>query len=145
MKTHNILLIDDELKVLSSLSRLLMEESDYEIKTAQSGNEGLEIIKKSEIISVIVVDYRMPGMNGIEFLSQAKVISPLSKRIMLAGTNEIELAVNAINSGSVFRLLLKPCDSTNFLAAIKDAVKQNELLNSEKELLTKTLNGSIKV
>ena len=63
-----VLCVDDELNILSSLKRMLAL-SDYEVFTANSGDEGLKVIE-AESIDIIISDVRMPIMNGIEFLKK---------------------------------------------------------------------------
>lgn len=145
MSAKPILLVDDEIKVLYSLSRSLNEEGFDNIKTAQSGQEALEIIKNIPDLALIVSDYHMPGMNGIELLEQVCNSSPNATRLLLTGAAGLDMALDAINRGNIFRFLLKPCTPEVFLAAIKDGLRQNELIISERELLNKTLSGSIKV
>lgn len=55
------------------------------------------------------------------------------------------MALDSINKGQIFRFLLKPCSTETFLAAMQDGLRQNELILSERNLLNKTLSGSIKV
>jgi response regulator RpfG family c-di-GMP phosphodiesterase len=144
--TESILLVDDESKVLSSLSRELFEEDICDIKTAQSGLEALELLKQDiSNLAVIISDYHMPGMNGIDFLAQARLICPDATRIILTGAGDLEMAVDAINRGNIYRFLIKPCSTDVFIVAVKDGIKQYQLITGERILLSKTLNGSIKV
>jgi response regulator RpfG family c-di-GMP phosphodiesterase len=87
----------------------------------------------------------MPGMNGIELLTQVHNNYPDVTRILLTGAADLDMALDAINKGHIFRFLLKPCSEEILLAAVKDGLRQNELLTSERDLLKKTLYGSIKV
>ncbi len=145
MSAKSILLVDDEVKVLYSLSRSLSEEEFDDIKTAKSGQEALDIIKNSPGLALIVSDYHMPGMNGIELLAQVGKSYPNITRILLTGAADLEMTIDAVNRGNIFRFLIKPCSSEVFITAIKDGLRQNELINAERELLIKTLSGSIKV
>ncbi len=145
MSSRSILLVDDEGKVLNSLSRSLSEENFDDVKIAKSAREALEIVKKTPDLALIVSDYRMPGMNGIEFLELVRTNNPDITRILLTGAADFEMALDAINKGHIFRFLLKPCSSEILFAALLDGLRQNELIISERELLNKTLAGSIKV
>jgi len=145
MTNETILLVDDEVKVLSSLTRSLLEEDFGEIKTAENGADALEMVKKTPGLAVIISDYHMPGMNGVDFLMQARLLSPDTTRILLTGAAELEMAVDAVNRGNLFRFLIKPCSPEVLIGAVKDGMRQNQLLCGERELLSKTLNGSIKV
>jgi response regulator RpfG family c-di-GMP phosphodiesterase len=51
----------------------------------------------------------MPGMDGIQFLRQVKVIAKDTVRMMLTGLSDMQVAIEAVNEGSIFRLLTKPC------------------------------------
>ena len=145
MSAKPILLVDDEVKVLNSLSRSLAEEGFADIKIAQSGQGALETVKSTHDLALIVSDYHMPGMNGIELLEQMRKNSPDVTRILLTGAADLEMALDAVNKGHIFRFLLKPCESEILVTAIQDGLRQNELINAERELLSKTLSGSIKV
>jgi response regulator RpfG family c-di-GMP phosphodiesterase len=145
MTSEIILLVDDEANVLSSLSRTLFEEDFGEILTAQNGTEALEVIKKEPFPNVIISDFHMPGMNGIDFLVQIRNILPDATRILLTGAADLDMALNAVNKGNVFRFLVKPCPQDVFIGAVKDGIRYNQLILGERELLSKTLNGSIKV
>lgn len=140
-----VLLVDDEQKILSSLTRELFEMEICDVVTAQSGAEGLEVIKNNPNIMVIISDYHMPGMDGIQFLTEASKISPDSTRIILTGAAGLEMAIQAINIGQIFRILLKPCPVEVLIPTIKAGIRQYLLITAERELLQNTLNGSIKI
>jgi response regulator RpfG family c-di-GMP phosphodiesterase len=145
MAAGYVLLVDDEQKILSSLTRELFELEICDVVTAQSGMEGLEVIKNTPNIMVIVSDYHMPGMDGIQFLNEAQKISPDSTRIMLTGAAGLDMAIQAINFGHLFRFLVKPCSAEVLIPTIKAGIRQYQLITGEREILQKTLNGSIKI
>ena len=145
MNPKSILLVDDEIKVLYSLSRILSEADFTDIQIAQNGQEALETIKNTSDLALIVSDYHMPGKNGIALLEQVRQYSPDVIRVLLTGAADLEMALEAVNRGNLFRFLLKPCASETFVAAIKDGLRQSELIQAERDLLNKTLSGSIKV
>jgi response regulator RpfG family c-di-GMP phosphodiesterase len=145
MTSETILLVDDEVNVLSSLSRTLYEEDYGEILNARNSLEALEIVKKTSGLNLVISDFHMPGMDGIELLMQIRALSPYTTRILLTGVADLEMALNAVNKGNVFRFLLKPCPTDVFIGAVKDGIRYNQLIVGERELLTDTLNGSIKV
>lgn len=140
---RRILLVDDDNDILSGFQRNLRKY--FVIKCASSGSEGLEIIQESEPFAVIVSDYKMPKMNGIEFLTLAKGFSPDSTRMMLTGYADVATAIEAVNLGNVFRFLTKPIATDMLIKSISDGVELYRLIHTEKELLEKTLKGSIKI
>ncbi|MDD3814177.1 MAG: response regulator [Desulfocapsaceae bacterium] len=140
---EKILLVDDEVNVLEAIQRQL--RSRFDIKTAQSGEEALEVLRTSGPFSIIVSDMRMPGMDGIQLLTQVKDMYPDMVRIMLTGNADQETAVEAVNAGQIFRFLNKPCSTATLATALALAARQYKLINAEKELLNETLKGSMKV
>jgi len=145
MHSESILIVDDEQRVLASLTRTLLEEDYDSARTALNGLDALEIVKSTPNLALIISDHHMPGMNGIDFLVQARKISPHTTRILLSGAADLEMAVDAVNRGSIFRFLIKPCPTDVLLTAVRDGLKQYQLVTGERDLLSKTLNGSIKL
>ena len=138
-----ILFVDDEEHVLSAYKRAYRKV--FAMETAKSGAEGLEKLKSQGPFSVVVSDMQMPEMNGIEFLTAVQKNAPDSVRMMLTGNADQGTAMQAVNQGRVFQFLTKPCPPELFEQAIKNGIKQYHLITAEKELLHKTLNGSVKV
>jgi len=137
-----ILFVDDEPNVLQSIRRQLRKE--FDLDTAEGGEEALQMLNANGTYAIIVSDMRMPGMNGVEVLAQAKKDSPETVRMMLTGNADQQTAVDAVNHGDIFRFLNKPCDSDELAKAIRNGLRQHELITAEKELLEDTLRGSIK-
>lgn len=128
---ETILLVDDEQFILNSLKRLFRHK-DYNVKTALSGAEGLDILAQ-EKVDLIVSDMRMPEMSGSEFLSKAKDKYPLVERILLTGYADMESTVSAINDGGIFGYLSKPWDDTEVVSLVESALdrrKRNKLKNA---------------
>lgn len=140
---EKILLVDDDPRLLSSCERTLRRQ--FEIETADSGEAGLTRVVERGPFAVVVSDRQMPRMDGIEFLSKVKERAPDSIRIMLTGNADLDGAVRVVNEGGIFRFLLKPCPPEALAKALTDAQAQYRLVVAEKELLNKTLNGSIKL
>jgi len=138
-----ILFVDDDPKILEAFRRELGKK--YSIVTALSGDKALETIKQNEPIAVIIADIRMPDMDGIRFLTKAMAISPDSVRMVLTGTADMQTAIHAVNQGQIFRFMTKPCPDVILRSALDAGIKQYHLIIAEKELLEKTLVGSIKV
>lgn len=141
--TEKILFVDDEPHVLQSIQRQLRKRFDLQIATG--GDEALRILQKEGPFAIIVSDMRMPGMNGIELLAKVKEVYPDMVRIMLTGNADQETATEAVNTGQIFRFLTKPCPPALFITSLALAQRQYRLLTAEKELLQKTLKGSINV
>ncbi len=141
--TDKILFVDDEENVLQSMKRQLRKR--FPMQFALSGDEALQKLKENGPFAVIVSDMRMPGMNGVELLSRVKDLYPDTVRIMLTGNADQETAMEAVNNGQIFRFLTKPCSTATLVPSLALAQRQYRLLTAEKELLQKTLKGSVTV
>jgi len=128
-----ILLVDDEENILRALQRLLMDE-EFEILTASSGEQGLEVLRKAVNVGLIISDQRMPGMNGAEFLSHSRELAPNALRILLTGYSDITATIDAINIGGAYRYISKPWDDGELVQTIRDAVRQYALLAENERL-----------
>lgn len=140
---RKILFVDDDPNILSGYKRALRK--DFDIYTAEGGLEALSIINTESEFAVIVSDMRMPGMDGIQFLRRVKEITPNSVRMMLTGNADQQTAIEAVNQGSIFRFMTKPCSPEIFADAINAGLEQYRLITSEKVLLNETLNKSLQV
>ena len=141
--TEKILLVDDEPAVLAGYQRSLHRE--FEVDTAVGGEIGLKTMRERGPYAIVISDMRMPGMSGSQFLAMAKEAAPDTVRMLLTGFTEIESAIAAVNDGNIYRFLTKPCAKEILVGAIHAGISQYRLIRSEKELLEKTLLGSIKV
>lgn len=139
---QKVLFVDDEPNILQSIRRSL--RNHFNIETAESGDEALQLLRAGDQFAVIISDMRMPGMNGVELLSEVKDIRPDTVRMMLTGNADQGTAVEAINRGDIFRFLNKPCDPAVLGQAIKDAIRQHQLITAERDVLENTLRGSIR-
>lgn len=132
--TIRILFVDDERNVLRSLERLFMEE-EYEVVTAASGQEGLELLELSGPFQLVVSDYRMPSMNGVEFLSEVCRRWPETERIILSGYADTAAIVAAINEGQIYKFIAKPWNDDDLLGTIRDALERHALRDSNRRLV----------
>ncbi len=109
-----LLTIDDEPQVLKAIERDLRDHfhADYSIIKANSGGEGLEIVKKlkqrGDEVALLLVDHRMPQMNGTEFLSEAIPYYPKAKKVLLTAYADTDAAIASINDIGLDYYLLKP-------------------------------------
>lgn len=138
-----VLCVDDEANVLDAFRRTLRR--DFEISIADSGEVALSMLASERPFAVVLSDMRMPGMNGIELLSRVKKIAPDTVRMMLTGNSDQQTAMDAVNAGSVFRFMTKPCAPEEMIVNLNASVEQHRLITAEKQLLEQTLNQSLQV
>jgi HD-like signal output (HDOD) protein/ActR/RegA family two-component response regulator len=142
-----ILFVDDEVPILKSLNRLFMD-TEYEVFTAGSGEEALEILT-DEKIDMVITDMKMPVMDGYQLLEQVKELHPNVLRIILSGYSEKNTILTALQKNIAKLYILKPWDN-NKLVQLVDQIFQTEnilrdsnllgLINNAEEL--PTLNNS---
>jgi len=141
---ERVLFVDDEQAVLDTFKRMLHKKLTFD--TAGSGREALDLIAASEQpFAVVVADQQMPGMSGTALLAEIRERWPDTVRIMLTGMADLTIAMDAVNEGNIFRFLTKPCPPQVLYGAVQSAIEQYRLVTAEKELLGKTLRGSVKV
>ncbi|MGD0814453.1 MAG: HD domain-containing phosphohydrolase [Verrucomicrobiota bacterium] len=137
-----ILFVDDEANVLSGFQRSLRK--DFALNIALGGEPALRMMEEHGPYAIIVSDMQMPGMNGLELLAKVEALAPDTVRMVLTGNADQKTAVDAVNRGHIFRFMTKPCKSELLAEMLKAGLKQYGLITAERELLEKTLHGSIK-
>ena len=120
--SNKILFVDDDSNILDAYKRQLKRQ--FNVDTAQGGEEGINAIVNNGPYAVIVSDLRMPGMDGNQFLSRVKDLAPESIRMMLTGFADLKTAMDAINRGNIFRLLTKPCAKEVLTDALSEGIEQ---------------------
>lgn len=130
---HTVLIVDDEQGILDSLSLSL--EAEYDVLTATSGFDAIELLKRHEV-ALIISDQRMPKMTGVEFLEQAEQLSPNSVRMMLTGFADFDAIVGAINKGQVYRYISKPWEPDDLAIDVRTGVERYAMQHALNRRMT---------
>ena len=137
---YRILLVDDEINILSALKRALMtipiDELDGErpeIETFVSAKQALARIR-SKPVDLVISDYRMPEMNGIDFLSEVVAAQPDVARLVLSGQADLDAVVDAINRVQIFRFISKPWHDFELKRAVAQALAARALVMENRHL-----------
>jgi len=125
---EKVLFVDDEPAVLQGYQRLLRNE--FQMDTAVGGKGALIAIETTGPYAVVISDMRMPEMTGVEVLRKVKELSPDSVRMMLSGHADLNAAIAAVNEGSIFRFLTKPCSPKTLIDGPLYVVRQCRKLGS---------------
>ncbi|SDH55003.1 MULTISPECIES: EAL domain-containing protein [unclassified Duganella] len=139
-KRRRLLLVDDEANIISALKRLLRPDG-YEIHSANSGEQGLEMLAQQPV-DVIISDQRMPGLNGADFLRQARILRPDTIRIMLSGYTELQSVTDAVNEGAIYKFLTKPWNDEQLRTHLADAFRLKEIADDNVRLNMEVRNAN---
>lgn len=128
-----ILYVDDEPGNLVGFKSTFRQL--YDIKTASSGKEGIEVLDANPDIEIVITDQRMPEMTGVEFLSAIKDKHTEPIRILLTGYTDFSALVEAINKGQIYRYLQKPWNEDEIKVVVSQAYEIFDLRRKNKELM----------
>ncbi len=110
-----ILVVDDEKEIRRVLFRIILAEG-YDCKTAENGYDAIRILPifRPEIV---IMGYRMPGVNGIEFLNFIQQHYSETQVILLRSDGELEIAIDAVTLGA-YAFFRKPLELEEILTAL---------------------------
>jgi len=140
--SSKILFVDDDELVLSGITLTVGRE--FDISTAISGMEGLEVFEKEGPFAVIVSDFNMPQMDGSEFLREIRKKDKDVVTMLLSGGANYNEVSDAVRRGGIFRLIGKPCPTESMVENLQQALKQYRTIRAEKDMLEQTLNGAVR-
>ena len=114
-----VLITDDEQDVRWVFSTAMEKEGLLTLE-AEDAETALGIMRQ-ELVDVVLLDMRMPGMDGVGFLSEARKINPSTPVIVITGLGSVESAVEAMKNGA-YDYLTKPCDSRQLRLVVRRAL-----------------------
>ena len=121
-----VLIVDDELRVLEGLRRSLHRVRDrWEVRTACGGEEALRRLSEAPV-DIVISDLRMPGMDGISLLETIAQSWPATVRMVLSGQEDAATRTRAWQVAHQF--LSKPSDADVVIAALDRATSAVRLL-----------------
>ncbi|RBA22887.1 ATPase, T2SS/T4P/T4SS family [Herminiimonas fonticola] len=129
---YRILLVDDEINVLSALRRVFHQEN-YEVVCCDSPERALTLLE-GESFQLVISDYMMPTMNGGDFLQKVRLIQPDMIRIMLTGHADVNAVVAAMKTGAVYKFILKPWNDEDLRVTAALGIEQYELKQKNRSL-----------
>ena len=138
---EKILLVDDEPLILKALVRLLQRTPclcdgrlfKLELVTFTDPLKALEYVREHQV-SLVLSDYRMPGMDGIELLTTIKTLQPDTSRIIISGYADLNALINAINRAHIYRFVAKPWNDYELVSTIGQALRHRQLMLENQRL-----------
>jgi excisionase family DNA binding protein len=115
-----ILYIDDEEKSLVNFSRVFRNK--FNILSAASASEGYRLLEKHrDEIALLMTDQRMPGEKGVDFLKRARQLQPKAVCILTTAYTDFDVAIDAVNSGAISKLITKPWNIPQLEMILREA------------------------
>ena len=139
MDASNILIVDDEQNVRSSVKRALHDEP-YHVYLAGSGEEALKILSEHPF-KVILSDVNMPEMDGFELLEKVKEAYPDIISVIFSGLSEVQLILDIVNARQIERYLTKPWNTEDLKITIKQCIELFDLRKEVTDLRKKKNDG----
>ncbi|PSL20520.1 response regulator [Shimia abyssi] len=141
--TPTVLCVDDEKIILTSLQEQLRNNlTGIEIEIAESGEEGLEVlrdlIEENVLVPVVISDQLMPGMRGEEFLEKVHELCPETLNVLLTGQATADSVGAAVNRANLYRYIGKPWGEGDLKLTVREAIRAwgraRNLKQKEQEL-----------
>jgi DNA-binding NtrC family response regulator len=134
-----ILIVDDEVDLLSGLQRSIAMEIDCRVLLAENGTQALARLR-NDSVDLVLADIRMPGMDGMELLQAVRGLDPTITVLIMTAYGTIERAVAAIKQGA-YDFIKKPLDEGRLLHLLHKGLERNRLVRENARLI-KNLGGS---
>ena len=135
-KLISVLYVDDEAPNLSAFRANFRR--NFNVHLAESAAEAVELVKENEI-DVVITDHMMPGRSGVDLLEQLKKDHPFICRILITGCSDINIVIEAINRGEVYRFLTKPWVKDVLSSTIETGYYAMQEKKQEQQLNSKLL------
>lgn len=140
-RKFTILYVDDEEKSLKYFRKAL--DDDFRIITAISAEAASEILdREAESIGVLISDQRMPGESGVELLGRVRQSWPEIVRILTTAYADLDSAIEAVNSGAIFKYVVKPWNPRDLRGLLLRAM-EFFLIRQERNTLMREKIGTI--
>jgi two-component system probable response regulator PhcQ len=134
-KKFAVLYVDDEEMSLKYFTRAF--QSQFQIFTAANAQEGYRILEQhKDQIALIMTDQRMPGEQGVQFLGRARQLHPRAIRILTTAYSDVEVAIDAVNSGAIYKYISKPWEVPDLEITLKRAL-EFFMVQRERDFLLK--------
>jgi len=134
--THQVLIVDDEPNIVSSVRRELMAASGRYRYAVEGYTDAVEALERArnQHFDAVISDFRMPGMDGMAFLKAFAEIQPDCPRMVLSGQTDMATLVKMVNESHIYRFIPKPWNDYYLKGSVAQAIKFNSVLLENKQL-----------
>ncbi|MGI9101446.1 MAG: sigma-54-dependent transcriptional regulator [Terriglobales bacterium] len=126
--SQHILVIDDDEAIVQSCEAIL-EDAGYRVSTALTPEGGLEMVR-TQSFDLVLLDFKLPGMNGLEVLERATKLDPDLVVIIFTGHGTFESAVQAVKKGA-FNYISKPFTGAQLITEVGKGLEHRRRLRGD--------------
>lgn len=138
-KKYAILYVDDEEKSLKYFARAFQDQ--FRVFTASNAQDGFNLLNQhKDEIGILMTDQRMPGEKGVQLLEKARQLRPRIIRILATAYSDYEAAIEAVNTGAIYKYVHKPWDIPNLEVTLRRALEFFIVQNERDQLLKEKLS-----
>lgn len=138
-KKFAILYVDDEEKSLKYFTRAFQDQ--FRVFTAVNAQDGFALLSQhKDEIGILMTDQRMPGEKGVQLLEKARQLRPRIIRMLATAYSDIEAAVDAVNSGAIYKYVHKPWDIPSLEVNLRRALEFFIVQRERDQLLKEKLS-----
>ena len=132
-KKYYVLYVDDEEKSLKYFRETF--DAKLAILTAANADEAYRILQENQDrTAILMTDQRMPGEKGIQLLEKARALNPRILRILVTAYSDLETAIEAVNTGAIYKYVTKPWDIPQLEFTLKRGI-EFFIVQSERDQL----------
>jgi two-component system NtrC family response regulator len=133
MRRKIILVVDDD-ESLRRITQLQLQEAGYDVLTACNGEQALRIAEE-QAPSLIITDFKMPGLSGLDLLKVVRKSFPQTSVLMITAFGTVQSAVEAMKAGA-YDYITKPIDYEELVLAVNRAMEHQQLIEEVQNLRT---------
>jgi len=139
-KKFTVLYVDDEEKSLKYFRETFGEK--LTVQTASSAEEGFRILSENkDQIAILMTDQRMPGQKGVQLLEKTRQLNPRILRILVTAYTDLEAAIEAVNTGAIYKYIHKPWDVPQLEVTLKRGLEFFMVQNERDQLLREKISA----
>jgi putative nucleotidyltransferase with HDIG domain len=125
MQKEKVMVIDDE-ELILQLSKDILTNYNYEVRTISDGNEGMGILER-EKFDLLLIDIRMPGVSGMDVIKHVRASDKEIPIIIITAHGTLDIATNALRLGAQ-GFILKPFTPDELRLAVAEALEKTRLI-----------------
>jgi two-component system probable response regulator PhcQ len=138
-KKFAILYVDDEEKSLKYFTRAFQDQ--FRVYTANNAQDGYALLEQhKDEVGIIMTDQRMPGEKGVQLLERARQLRPRVIRMLATAYSDLDAAIDAVNTGAIYKYVHKPWDVPNLEVTLRRALEFFMVQRERDQLLREKLS-----